>query len=152
MSCRVTAVRGLDGRPVGEIPASAGGRNASRALQAGLVAIAAVGTLFATLGTWFSRNLAYLLLAVAGLSALFGIRWADRASHVPPDRTARGARRDAHIGAALSAAALLVVLYFTGLWLVALFVWPVVLSVGLIAWAVHRERVAVARANEEAEP
>ena len=150
MLFRVTAVRGVDGRPVGGSRYVPGDREASRSLQGGLVGIAFIGSLLATFGPWFDANLAYLMLLAAGIAAILGIRWADRVAHAPASRTSPAGRRDARAGATLSAVALLVVLSYTGILFILLFLWPFALAGFLIAWAVHHDRIAAQASRREA--
>lgn len=122
---------GLEARPV-EI-------DAWHSVQAGLMAMFFVGTTVATFGPLFHLWIGYGLLACALIAAALGLRWADRAGHATALSVA--ARRDALGGRLLSGFAVLVVLYYTGAWLFLIPLWPLVLFVGLLAWAVHRDRV-----------
>lgn len=113
--------------------------DAWHAVQAGLVAMSFVGTTIATFGPLFHLWMGYGLLACAIVAAALGLRWADRAGHATVLSVA--ARRDALGGRLLSGFAVLAVLYYTGAWLFLIPLWPLVLFVGLLAWAVHRDRV-----------
>lgn len=128
----------MDSRGDGET--SAVEMDAWHAVQAGLGAMFFVGTTIATFGPLFHLWMGYGLLACALIAAALGLRWSDRAGHATALSVA--ARRDALGGRLLSGFAVLVVLYYTGAWLFLIPLWPLVLFVGLLAWAVHRDRVA----------
>jgi len=113
--------------------------DAWHAVQAGLAAMFFVGTTVATFGPLFHLWMGYGLLACALIAAALGLRWADRAGHATALSVA--ARRDALGGRLLSGFAVLAVLYYTGAWVFLIPLWPLVLFVGLLAWAVHRGRV-----------
>lgn len=113
--------------------------DAWHAVQAGLVAMFFVGTTIATFGPLFHLWMGYGLLACALIAGALGLRWADRVGHATALSVA--ARRDALGGRLLSGFAVLAVLYYTGAWLFLIPLWPLVLFVGLLAWAVHRDRV-----------
>lgn len=113
--------------------------DAWHAVQAGLAAMFFVGTTIAMFGPLFHLWLGYGLLACAIVAAALGLRWADRAGHATALSVA--ARRDALGGRLLSGFAVLAVLYYTGAWLFLIPLWPLVLFVGLVAWAVHRGRI-----------
>jgi hypothetical protein len=98
-----------------------------------------VGLTMATFGPFFHIALAYALLAVAFGAAVCSLRWADRVAHAE-DVQGLG-RRDAHRGQALSGIALLLILYYTGAWVLLVVFFPIALVVGLIGWSVHLSRV-----------
>jgi hypothetical protein len=109
-------------------------------LQAGLVAVAMVGITMATFGPLFHLAMGYALLAGAFIAAAFAIRWADRASH---SRAAvRRALRDARGGQILSGAAIILISYLSGGWILLATVWPLALFFSLVAWSLHRDRIA----------
>lgn len=114
--------------------------NAWRSIQAGLAAIALVGVTLATAGPSFYLPVAFTLLTAAGVAAVLGLASADRVRHVEPE--VRATRRDASSGQILSLVALLFILYLTGVWVLFLFLWPIVAFAGLMAWAMHRDRVS----------
>ena len=113
--------------------------DAWHAVQAGLAAMFFVGITIATFGPLFHLAMGYGLLACALLASAFGLRWADRAGHAT--ELSFAARRNALGGRLLSGFAILAVLYYTGAWLFLIPLWPLVLFVGLLAWAIHRDRV-----------
>jgi len=113
--------------------------DAWHAFQAGLVAMFFVGITIATFGPLFHLWLGYGLLACALIAAALGLRWADRAGHATALSVA--ARRDVLGGQLLSGFAVVAALYYTGAWLFLIPLWPLVLFIGLLAWAVHRVRV-----------
>ena len=121
--------------------------DAWHAIQAGLVAMFFVGTTVATFGPLFHRWMGYGFLACALIAAAVGLRWADRAGHAT--RSSVAARRDGLGGRLLSGFAVLSVLYYTGVWLLLIPLLPFVLLVGLLAWAIHRERVGRLAASRE---
>jgi hypothetical protein len=125
--------------PRDEVEARGVEMDAWHAIQAGLVAMSFVGITIATFGPLFHLAIGYALLACALLAAAFGLRWADRAGHAI--ELSAAVRRDALGGQLFSGLAILVVLYYTGAWLFLIPLWPLVLFVGLLAWAVHRDRV-----------
>jgi hypothetical protein len=126
------------------------GREGSHALQAGLVGTTLVGVTVATFGPLFDLTFAYVLLSGAAVTAILGLRWADRVFH-RGHSTLRRARHDAQIGRVLSVTTILFVLYYTGLWTLLLVTWPIVLFVTLLAWSVHRSRVVPATLPRDVE-
>jgi hypothetical protein len=129
----------VDGqREIGVVHRAA--RDGWNSIQGGLVAVALVGATLATFGPSFHLPLAYGLLANAVVAATCGFAWADRVAHA---RTAVPmARRQARSGQVLSGIALVLILYYTGIWIFLVLAAPLVFVVGLLAWSLHRARVA----------
>jgi hypothetical protein len=120
-----------------------------RSLEAGLVAVGLVGVTMATFGPLFLIEVAYGLLAVAAIVAVFSLSWADRVAHSAA--ADRSVRRDARQGRILSGIALLLILYYSGAWILLVDFLPAALFVGLIAWSLHQRRVAHSGAASEGE-
>ncbi|MGI0148642.1 MAG: hypothetical protein ACREDF_03815 [Thermoplasmata archaeon] len=112
--------------------------DASHSVQAGLIAMFFVGTAIATFGPFFQLSTGLGLLVCAFLAAAFGLRAADRAGHA--NASSAVVRRDVLAGRLLAVIALICISYLTGVWLLLVALWPLVLFVGLLAWAVHRSR------------
>jgi hypothetical protein len=114
-------------------------RDGWNSIQAGLVAVALVGVTMATFGPAFRLAVGYGLLSGAFVAAVFAMVWADRVGH--SQTPVRRARRDARSGQFLSGIALVLILYYTGTWILLVFAWPLALAVGLVAWSLHRDRI-----------
>jgi O-antigen/teichoic acid export membrane protein len=139
MRLRLMPDRGVPGGPA----------DGWRSLEAGFVAVGLVGVTMATFGPLFSIEVAYGLLTVSFIAAVFSLSWADRVAHSATAQ--RNVRRDARRGRILSGLALLLLLYYTGAWIFLIEFLPAVLFVGLIVWSLHQKRVAHSGAASEAE-
>jgi hypothetical protein len=120
-----------------------------RSLEAGLVAVGLVGVTMATFGPLFLIEVAYDLLAAAAIVAVLSLSWADRVAHSAAAE--RSVRRDARRGRILSGIALLLILYYSGAWILLVDFLPAALLVGLIAWSLHQRRLAHSGATSEGE-
>lgn len=121
-------------------PAARGGpHDGWRSAQAGLVSVGSVGATMATFGPHFSLAVAYGFLAAAFATAVASLWWADRVAHAGPPRGR--ARRDARLGQILSSIALLLILHYTGAWILLLYSLPASAVVGLVGWSIHRSLV-----------
>jgi len=111
---------------------------ALRSTKAGLLALGIVSFALATFGPWFNLLLGYGLMAASMAVAVLGIWWADRSAHETRRTRAMTNGIYAKSGAALSAVALILSTYYTGLLLLILVFWPLWFIALLLTWAFHR--------------
>jgi len=114
---------------------------ALRSTNAGLVAVFLASFALATFGPWFNLTLGYALMIASFVAACLGVGWADRASHEGKRNPAMTNGIYAKAGAALSILALLLSIYYTGLFVFLVVFAPLWIIAVLLLYALHRSNV-----------
>lgn len=101
-------------------------------VEAGLVSVLFLSVMFATIGPWFDRTIASILLGLSATAGLVGLAWAHRASHGVRRRPTETAGPYARLGAALSLGGILGSTYYSGILFLSLFVLGPLLFLALV--------------------